>query len=147
MMDKKETPKNEVSNSEKQVPLIERWAQDKNPCGFTDPKNTKSKETKKIIINGIKYLPLEDVSKMIGRTPRTIKNWYERYRLQDEAEKAKLPLPEVFIGLVAKKTRLFLESEIHMFEVFRDNKSYGTMPEVNRTNLSGKSRTTGRRSD
>ena len=32
---------------EKQIPLIERWANDPNPCGFSDPAPKKTTPSKK----------------------------------------------------------------------------------------------------
>jgi len=87
-----------------------------------------------MIVNcGVRYLTIGEVSKRIGRTPSTIKNWYEWYELQDSAEKAKAPLPEIFNYLDLKGTRFFRESQLGMFEVFKEGRTYGKMASVSRT--------------
>jgi len=83
--------------------------------------------------NGVNYLTIGEVSEIIRRSPSTIKNWYEWYELQDSAERAKAPLPEMHNDLDAKGTRYFREDQVKLFEVFKEGRKYGKMATVSRT--------------
>lgn len=82
--------------------------------------------------NGVNYLTIGEVSTRIGRSPSTIKNWYEWYEMQTDEVKAEAPLPAIRTDLNAKKTRFFLEGELPLFEVFIKGMKYGKVAEVSR---------------
>lgn len=84
------------------------------------------------IENGIKYLTISEVSKRVGRSLSTIKNWYEWYNMQPDDVKAEAPLPEMRTDLDIKGTRYFNEAEIYLFEEFKKGRTYGKMAEVSR---------------
>jgi len=59
-------------------------------------------------------------------------SWYEWYYSQSDEEKAKVPLPKEYI-LDEKGTRYFKESELNMFERFKESMTYGKVASVSRT--------------
>lgn len=81
------------------------------------------------IIDGKKFMTIGEVADMIGRTARTIKNWYE-WAEQSEALKE---LPAIHTHLDKKGTRYFEENDIPALESFRDTIDYGKMAEYSRT--------------
>lgn len=79
-----------------------------------------------------KYLTIGEVARIIGRSPSTIKNWYEWYNEQSDEVKQVNPLPEYRTDRNEKGTRFFRESDIEILEKFRDSISYGKMAEISR---------------
>lgn len=77
----------------------------------------------------MKLLTIGQVSKLINRTPRTIKHWYN---WAEENGKLNL-LPEIIIK-DEKGTRYFKEDDIEMFETFKSQITYGMMSEYNKKN-------------
>jgi hypothetical protein len=81
------------------------------------------------IIDEKRFLTIGEVSGIIKRTARTIKNWYE-WAEQTEALKE---LPVMYVNLDKKGTRYFLEDDIPKLELFRDTIDYGKMATYSRT--------------
>jgi len=83
-------------------------------------------------INGINYLRIGEVAKIIDRTVITIKNWYAWAESQSAAIQAANPLPEICI-LDVRGTRYFAETDIPMLIEFRDNIVPGSLSDFNVT--------------
>ncbi len=82
------------------------------------------------VINGKVFLTIGEVSKIIDRNTHTIKNWYEWYDQNEEAQKENL-LPEIYRELDNKRTRYFLENDIEKLINFRDKIKYGFFNDFN----------------
>lgn len=77
-------------------------------------------------INGEVYLKIGKVAELIGRTPLTIKNWYEWAELHDCL--GELPKME----RVGKRgVRYYREDDLYKLIRFRNSIRYGSMSEYN----------------
>lgn len=90
------------------------------------------------IIDGIKYLTIGEVAKILERRTLTIKNWYEWAETQTDA--LEHPLPEVYQDLDQRKTRYFKEEDVSLLIEFKKNIQYGQLADVNRVKWGKKGR-------
>lgn len=81
------------------------------------------------VVDGVKYLTIGEVAKLLSRRTQTIKNWYEWAGTQESLDN---PLPELHQDLDARSTRFFKEADIQMLIDFRDSIQYGQLADVNR---------------
>lgn len=80
------------------------------------------------IINNEEYLKIGEVSKLIKRTPQTIKNWYEWAELNDALDL----LPHVErVG--ERGIRYFRKSDMKKMHKFKNKIKYGTMSDFNQS--------------
>ena len=84
------------------------------------------------IVNGERLISIGEASKRIGRTPQTVKRWYEWLAQQDEDVQAQYRLPPIFDWIDRKSTRYIREADLDMLVEFRDSVRYGTMSDYNR---------------
>lgn len=82
------------------------------------------------VVNGVNYLTIGEVSKLVDRSPQTIKNWY-RWSDKEGKDYKEVGLPEYRRDLDAKRTFYFQESAVASLIKFRDNIQYGQMAEFN----------------
>lgn len=79
-------------------------------------------------IDGQIYLTIGEVSKRIGRSVQTLKNWYDWKEQHPEAN-----LPEYRTDITARGTRFFNENDLEILEQFRNDVQYGKLSDVNVT--------------
>lgn len=79
------------------------------------------------VVDGVTYLTIGEVSKMIDRSAQTIKNWYKWAKLNNEENS----LPPYRRDLDAKGTYYFAEQDVQKLIEFRDSISYGQMSDFN----------------
>jgi hypothetical protein len=78
-------------------------------------------------VDGVKYLTIGEVSKLIDRSAQTIKNWYKWAKLNNEEGS----LPPFRRDLDLKGTYYFAEDDVPKLIQFRDSISYGQMSDFN----------------
>lgn len=81
-------------------------------------------------INGVNYLTIGEVSKLVDRSAQTIKNWY-KWVSTENIELEKSGLPGFRRDLDAKGTYHFKEEDVPKLVEFRQSISYGQMAEFN----------------
>lgn len=79
------------------------------------------------VIDGVTYLRIGEVAKLIDRSALTIKNWYQ---WAEETDNLDLLPPIYFIG-EKRKIRHFREEDVPKLIKFRDSIQYGSMSEFN----------------
>lgn len=79
------------------------------------------------IVDGVKYLKIGEVAKQIGKSPQTIKHWYEWMNSKPQTEKV---LPQFYI-LDKRGTRYFKEIDMPLLKSFSESIFYGEMSEFN----------------
>lgn len=81
--------------------------------------------------NGLTFLSIREVAEVVGRSARTIKNWYEWER-NSPLDSEMPPLPTVHTWLDRRGTWYFEDADIPKLIAFRDAIRYGVMAEVSR---------------
>ena len=79
------------------------------------------------IVDGVKYLKIGEVAKKIGKSPQTIKHWYEWMSSGPETDKV---LPKFYI-LDKRLTRFFKEEDLPAIIAFSESVKYGEMSDFN----------------
>ena len=79
------------------------------------------------IYNGMCYLTIGEVAKIVRRSTVTIKYWYEWYAQQTEEIQKEFPLPEFNREIDKRKTRYLLETQLYLLQNFRDSVVYGKL--------------------
>lgn len=80
------------------------------------------------IIDGENYLKIGKVAELVGRTPLTIKNWYEWAEMNNCLE----ALPKM-VRIGKRQIRFYKEDELYKLTRFRDSIEYGSMSDFNET--------------
>lgn len=81
------------------------------------------------IVDEQEYLTIGEVSKIVGRSVSTIRNWYE-YAEQIKVENK---LPPLFRELDKKGTRYIKKEDVAKLEKFKNSIRYGSMATFNAT--------------
>jgi LPS sulfotransferase NodH len=81
-------------------------------------------------IEGINFLTIGEVSKIVDRSAQTIKNWY-KWCESKGVDFAEAGLPAFRRDIDAKGTYYYEESDVQKLVEFRDSISYGQMADFN----------------
>lgn len=81
-------------------------------------------------VNGVNYLSIGEVSKLVDRSAQTIKSWY-RWVVTEGLTNEQVGLPEYRRDLDGKRTYHFAESDVEKLIEFRQNINYGQMSDFN----------------
>lgn len=84
-----------------------------------------------IVVDGVKYLRIGEVAKLIGKSALTIKHWYEWMDTKPDTTQ-KLP-PIYRFECDKRNTRFFKETDVKHLRKFIDNMVRGEMSEYNAT--------------
>ena len=82
--------------------------------------------------DGVEYLKIGEVADILGRSPQTIKIWYEWFEKQPEEYKEQNPFPEVRQDLDKRGTRYYRKDEIDYLLEFKQELGYGDITEITR---------------
>lgn len=81
-------------------------------------------------VDGVNYLSISEVAKIVERSNQTLKNWY-KWCASEDINIEDAGLPEYRRDLDGKNTYYFKESDVQQLIDFRENISYGKLSDFN----------------